>query len=1032
MRAHWRRWLATGTGVLAVLFCCVLIAAPPAGGGGPDKPGQLEVNLVSEPMAVPAGQGTWFSWVTNDARQGEAQHGYELRVAAGPAALASGKAGWDTGTVTSASPGAAYTGSALASGTRYWWTVRTLDAQGRVSQWAAPAQFGTALGAAWDVAPIWARHPPGGKNSGWAFLRGTVSIANKPVIAATVYATAMSTEPARQYVFRLSLNGTVLGVGPVRPPDPATGTEYSAWDVTGALRAGANAFGALAYTASGRRFELELVVQYVGMASARCGGPGRTGRAWTAAPPTPRRAASAPSTTPRRQNLDAERYPFGFDTPGYHAAAAAGWSPAVVAAPVSGLTPDPAANLRLTAHKPVKVTRLGTGRYLLDFGVTQVGGLRLTLDGTAGEKVRILSGEVLSGPGRVQYKLSTGDVYADTWTLRGGRQTLRYWGYRVFRYVSVAGAPQPLTTANTAALALAYPDQPARSAMTTSSAPLNQVWQFSKNTIEALNLDLYLDSPTRERSGNYTGDDYIHQQAQAAVDGDSALAAYSLDFALTYMALGESTSPPLIAEFEELAPVAALAQWWQTGDPAVLAPAYQELQEMLPTGYLAPDGLVDLPVNPFGGARPVAGYPEELIDWPASERDGFVFAPQNTVVNAFGYACYAAMAKIASLLGDQAGARADAAVAARIRAVMQAKLYDSGDRRVPRRRRRHARGRAVERLRGGPGRGQPGPGQDGRRRHRPPRDGVQRVLCRLPARGALRRRPAPGGPAPHVLRRDRQLAAHDRPGRRLHHGGVDPRAQAQPHLLARVGRVPGVHHPGVPVRGAGPYPGLGHGADPPPAGQPHQRLGRGAHVARRGQRVVHQRRRPVRGGDRRAGDRDRGGGTAGGARRPARLGRRHPRDGAPPPGREHRGGGHPSGGRRRRPGGGPGQLRLASRLNQPLTAAGGPARAVDTGRRERPARYCRRRHRTPSAMRRTGRPASPPWRHMSVQDATPRSSKLLPCRCCGRSLAAMSSSRAASDEAASWPPEFDRGSIRWPRVSGDSGRGMACGERATR
>jgi alpha-L-rhamnosidase len=72
----------------------------------------------------------------------------------------------------------------------------------------------------------------------------------------------MSTEPARQYVFRLSLNGSVLGVGPVRPPDPAAGTEYSAWDVTSALRSGSDTFGALAYTASNRRFELELIVQY--------------------------------------------------------------------------------------------------------------------------------------------------------------------------------------------------------------------------------------------------------------------------------------------------------------------------------------------------------------------------------------------------------------------------------------------------------------------------------------------------------------------------------------------------------------------------------------------------------------------------------------------------------------------------------------------------------------------------------------------------------------------------------------------------
>lgn len=75
MRAYWRRWAAAGACVLAVLACCAVIAAPPAGGGGPGAPGQLKVNLVSDPMAVPAGAGIRVSWVTSDARQGEAQGG---------------------------------------------------------------------------------------------------------------------------------------------------------------------------------------------------------------------------------------------------------------------------------------------------------------------------------------------------------------------------------------------------------------------------------------------------------------------------------------------------------------------------------------------------------------------------------------------------------------------------------------------------------------------------------------------------------------------------------------------------------------------------------------------------------------------------------------------------------------------------------------------------------------------------------------------------------------------------------------------
>ncbi len=681
MRAHWRRWLAGSLGLLAVLLVGTVIAAPRAGGGAPDKPAQLAVNLGSAPMAVPAGQGIRFSWAARDARRGEAQHGYELRVAASPARLFDGTAVWDTGTVPSGSPDTAYAGPALAAGTRYWWTVRTFDDQGRASEWAAAVQFGTALGPAWDALPVWAGRAPGTQPSGWAFLRGSVQVKHKPVIAATVYATAGSTEPARQYVFRLSLNGTVLGVGPVRPPNPQTQNEYSAWDVTKAIKAGTDTFGALGYTSSDRRFQLELVIEYAdGQRQVWGTGQGWQGMDGGAVYPAAGSISQLYYNAPV-ENLDAERYPFGFDTPGFHPTAADGWRTVVRAAPLPGLTPTPAANLQLAAHKPVKVTALGSGRYLLDFGVTQVGGLRLTLDGTAGQKVRIQSGEVLAGPGSVQYKLSAGPVYDDTWTLRAGQQTLQYWGYRVFRYVEVTGAPQPLTAANTAALAFVYPDQPGASAMSSSSAPLNEVWQFTKDSVEALNLVPYLDSPTRERSGGYEGDDYIHQQAQAVVDGDSSAAAYSLEYAATFMlldtgatALREGNTP--FIEFQELAPVTALAQWQQTGDPAVLTSVYQQLKQLLPARYLGADGLVTMAPNPFGAARLIPGEPAQLVDWPASERDGFVFTRENTAVNAFAYAAYAAMAQIAGVVGDSAGARDDAATASRIAAAMRAKLYD--------------------------------------------------------------------------------------------------------------------------------------------------------------------------------------------------------------------------------------------------------------------------------------------------------------------------------------------------------------------
>jgi alpha-L-rhamnosidase len=256
-----------------------------------------------------------------------------------------------------------------------------------------------------------------------------------------------------------------------------------------------------------------------------------------------------------------------------------------------------------------------------------------------------------------------------------------------------------MTTGNSQDLALVYPDDPARSALATSSAALDQVWQFCKNTIEDLGTVPYEDSPTRERGAAYGGDDYIHQLAQAAVDGDSADARYSLLVSLTAMAGNDPDQS--ITEYEQLAPIAALDQWWQTGDAASLAALYPDLQDMLlPIG---PDGLAGLPVTQLtrddgeaSSPRPVAGpsspdlplpgeepastrdpgYPTTMVDWPRDERDNFVFTTENTVVSAFAYAAYNAMAQIAAELGQEADAAQYASDAAAIQAAIQSLLYD--------------------------------------------------------------------------------------------------------------------------------------------------------------------------------------------------------------------------------------------------------------------------------------------------------------------------------------------------------------------
>jgi hypothetical protein len=87
----------------------------------------------------------------------------------------------------------------------------------------------------------------------------------------------------------------------------------------------------------------------------------------------------------------------------------------------------------------------------------------------------------------------------------------------------------------------------------------------------------------------------------------------------------------------------AYADWMQTGDKAWLATHYEGLKTKLLTDRLGQDGLVV--------SSPTMIAHGDLVDWPPSERDGFVFTSENTVVNAFRLKALLDMGQLAEALG---------------------------------------------------------------------------------------------------------------------------------------------------------------------------------------------------------------------------------------------------------------------------------------------------------------------------------------------------------------------------------------------
>jgi alpha-L-rhamnosidase len=499
----------------------------------------------------------------------------------------------------------------------------------------------------------------------WAFLRKEFTPADKPIAWATVYATGTSTVPAKQYVYKLYLDGNFVGLGPTRPI--ANETRYDGFDVGPLIERGRpSTLAAIAYTTSGQAFQAELVVAYDD-GTRDIIGTDRTWQAFSGAYALPT-AGSIGTTFYRapKENLDARNFPDGFDAPGFDASA---WHAATEKGPLGALAAAPMAKVQEQLRSPTAILEVGPGHYVLDFGRTWVGGIRYQVDhGTAGGIVDVRFGEVMAAPTSVRYLLNTGNEYRDLYTLKDGPHVFQTWGMRVFRYVEILGAPEPITSENVAALALVYPFDASAATFHASDANLESVWQLSKNTIEAVAVNFYTDSWTRERS-DYEGDAYLQLRSSLYLTDDVALGRYSIDYFAS-----NRTWP---TEWPLYVILAIHDTWRQTGETRQLEDAYPGLVAKLPDAWL--DSATQLIRKTAGSNGCNSTTDCDLVDWPDSERDGFVFRPYNTVVNALAYRAYQDMAEIATAIARADDAARFAARADALRAALNARLYVAED-----------------------------------------------------------------------------------------------------------------------------------------------------------------------------------------------------------------------------------------------------------------------------------------------------------------------------------------------------------------
>jgi alpha-L-rhamnosidase len=483
----------------------------------------------------------------------------------------------------------------------------------------------------------------------WVFMRKAFKLANKPIKRAIIYATGKTPESTRQYTYRININGQFAGLGPVRGYE---GNDYyQAYDVTSLVKANdENAIGVTAFTyGEEKSFMSQLKVIYEDGTTEIIA----TDDSW--------KVLDASNAFPYQgdvhqdmakfwvgfrypnENINANYLPVGFDDVKFDDSS---WESSATQQPIAHLSGYPASNLEQIDIQPVSVKKLGKGSFILDYGVTVVGGLKIDIDLKKPTALNMKMGEVLNDEGHVKWQTAALIDHNDTWQLKAGPQEVEHYGYRVFRYAELSGLPDFVTESNLndylSTFALRYPFNTGASSFESSNKMLNDIWQFAKTSIEVLNQDIYVDSPNRERLP-YEADTYIQQLSNYQLDKGYSLARYSVDW-LTY----HETWP---MEWKIYSIMSSYEDFLHTGDDHLLRKNYEILKNKVPQklldGFNKKTGVV---TANYGNGGP--GLDNDIVDWPKALRDGYEFSNTHNVANSFFYKSMVDLADIAKALGE--------------------------------------------------------------------------------------------------------------------------------------------------------------------------------------------------------------------------------------------------------------------------------------------------------------------------------------------------------------------------------------------
>ena len=485
------------------------------------KPVALMCEWLINPLGIDAANPR-LTWRIEDERTGAKQIAYEITVSADSLEVVKGLGKhWQTGRINADKQLINYKGKTLTPFTRYYWSVRVWDKDGKPGSWSAVNSFETGLM----------------NSSNWkgAWISDSRSIKEK---AAPYFRKSFSTtkkiKSARAYIavgglYELYINGERIGDHRLDPMYTRFDRRnlYITYDVTPQLKSGNNAIGVLLgngwynhqstavwyfHEAPWRMrpaFCMDLRITYDDNTIETIS----SGKDW--------KTSHSPvifNSIYTAEHYDARLEQPGWNKPGFDDSK---WKEVILrSAPSTNIVAQSMHPIRNVETIPAKqINKISDTVYVFDLGRNISGVSQLKLKGKAGTIVRLKHSERLYSNGRADQ--SNIDVHyrptddkdpfqTDIFILKGeGEEVfMPKFNYKGFQFVEVT-SDQPIEINQESLTAyFMHSDVPVAGQISSSNQTLNKIWKATNNSYLSNLMGYPTDCPQREKNG-WTGDSHI-------------------------------------------------------------------------------------------------------------------------------------------------------------------------------------------------------------------------------------------------------------------------------------------------------------------------------------------------------------------------------------------------------------------------------------------------------------------------------------------------------------------------------------------